>query len=301
MKLKLLFTLGLVVIVSSCSMNFLFLYPYDLSEDSTFQQYDSKNQDTIRLRFTDKHEPVFYYDSGMDLQLGYSIESVNYPNSNEDTLNAWVIRPTGEYNGATLFFLHGNTGNVVLNYILATPFAERGYKVFLLDYSEFGFSQGKAKRKNILIDANSSLDYLLSLDEFKDEKILIYGQSLGGHLASVVGKKNESKIDGIVVEGAFSNHDAIASEKAGFIGRWFVGEKYSAIDSIPLIKKPVLVIHSVGDLTVPFAHGERLYAAASEPKSFYQIDSAHILGPLYYADSIVSRMESMFSEDSEKQ
>lgn len=296
MKLKVLFTLALVIIVSSCSMNFLFLHPYELTEDSTFQQFDSDRQDTIRLKFNNKNEPYFNYDSGMDLQLGYSIESVNYPNSNEDTLNAWVIRPTGEYNGTTLFFIHGNTGHVVLNYQLATPFAERGYKVFLFDYSEFGFSQGKAKRKNVLIDANSSLDYMLSLDEFKDEKILIYGQSLGGHLAPVVGKQNESKIDGVVLEGAFSSHDDIAGETAGFIGRWSIGEKYSAKDSIPLIKKPVLVIHSVGDLTIPYSHGERLFAAATEPKSFYQIDSTHILGPLYYADSIVARMERMFPD-----
>jgi fermentation-respiration switch protein FrsA (DUF1100 family) len=96
------------------------------------------------------------------------------------------------------------------------------------------------------------------------------------------------------LEGAFSSHDDIAGERAGFIGRWFIGEKYSAKDSIPLIKKPVLVIHSIGDRTIPIEHGKRLYAAATEPKSFYQIDSTHILGPLYYADSIVARIERMF-------
>jgi alpha-beta hydrolase superfamily lysophospholipase len=296
MKSKLIFTLGLVIIVSSCSMNFLFLHPHNLNEDSTFQQYNGEKKDTMHLKFANHNEPNFYYESGINTDLGYSIESVNYPNSNKDTLNAWVIRPTGVYNGTTLFFLHGNTGHVVLNYQLATPFAERGFKVFLFDYSEFGFSQGKAKRKNVLIDANSSLDYLLSLDEFKDEKIIIYGQSLGGHLAPVIGKQNESKIDGVVLEGAFSSHDDIAGEKAGFIGKWFVGEKYSAKDSIPLIKKPVLVIHSIGDRTIPIEHGKRLYAAATEPKSFYQIDSTHILGPLYYADSIVARIERMFPD-----
>jgi pimeloyl-ACP methyl ester carboxylesterase len=138
-------------------MNFLFLYPHNLNEDSTFQQYNGEKKDTMHLKFANQNEPNFYYESGINTDLGYSIESVNYPNSNEDTLNAWVIRPTGAYNGTTLFFLHGNTGHVVLNYQLATPFAERGFKVFLFDYSEFGFSQGKAKRKNVLIDANSSL------------------------------------------------------------------------------------------------------------------------------------------------
>ena len=110
-----------------------------------------------------------------------------------------------------------------------------------------------------------------------------------------MGKQNEVKIDGIVLEGAFSCHDDVAASRVGFLGRWFVGEKYSAKDSIPLIKKPVLVIHSISDETIPFKQGKKLFDVATEPKDFYQIDSTHILGPIYYADSIVSRMERLFS------
>jgi fermentation-respiration switch protein FrsA (DUF1100 family) len=31
---------------------------------------------------------------------------------------------------------------------------------------------------------------------------------------------------------------------------------------------PVLITHGTADLTVPFSHGERLFAAANEPKEF---------------------------------
>ena len=172
MNLKPLYLFICALIVSSCSMNFLFLFPRELTKDSTFQQFDSEKEDTLHLKFSDANEPQFYYQNGANVESHYSIESRSYPNSNQDTLNAWILRPTSEYNGTTLFFLHGNFGNVVLNYPLAAPFAERGYKVFIFDYSEFGFSQGKATRKNVLIDANSSLDYMLSLDEFKNEHIL---------------------------------------------------------------------------------------------------------------------------------
>jgi len=274
-------------------MNSLFLFPYELNNDSTFKMYDEEKGDTLNLKFKNK-APEFFYADGSPTDSKYTIENLIYPNANKDSLNAWIIRPKGEYNGTTLFFLHGNAGNLVYQYRLATPFAERGYKVFLFDYSEFGFSQGKATRKNVLIDANSSLDYLLNLEEFKNDQILVYGQSLGGHLATVITKQNQEKVDGMVIEGAFSSHDDIAHHRVPVFGKWFVGERYSAKDSIPLIKKPVLIVHSINDKAIPFEQGRILYDAATEPKEFFEIDSSHLNGPIYYADEIVSRMKRLF-------
>jgi fermentation-respiration switch protein FrsA (DUF1100 family) len=72
-----------------------------------------------------------------------------------------------------------------------------------------------------------------------------------------------------------------------------VKEQYSAKDSIEFIEKPVLIVHSISDRTVKYKLGEKLYKNATDPKEFYSIDSCHICGPLYYADSIVSRMQVM--------
>jgi pimeloyl-ACP methyl ester carboxylesterase len=275
-------------------MNFLFLHPRELAGDSTFKIYDAKQRDSLNLEFTEGREPHFYYSKTGAPEKNYTLENCFYPNANGDSLNAWIFRPTVPFNGTTLFFVHGNAGNVVYNYRLVTPFVERGYKVFLFDYSGFGFSQGKSTRKNVLKDGNSSFEYLLSMEEFKDDNILIYGQSLGGHLATVLAKQNQHNIDGLVIEGAFSSHDDIAADRASFLGRWFVGEFYSAKDSIPLIEKPILVIHSRSDAVIPFEHGKLLYETATEPKAFYEIDSAHVLGPLYFADSIVAKMNRLF-------
>lgn len=294
MKSNYFYLLLVAVILSSCSMNFLFLFPRNLKQDKTFQIYDDEKEDTLNLKFVDQNTPDFYYSKTGKTELEYTIENCYYPNTNGDSLNSWIMRPNAGSNGQTIFFLHGNAGNLVYNYQLAEPFVKRGYKVFLIDYSEFGFSQGKATRKNVLIDANSSLDFLLSLDEFKDEKIIIYGQSYGAHLAVVVGQQNQSKISGIVVEGGFSNHKDVAATRASFLGRLFVAEQYSAIDSIPMLKKPVLFIHSLKDKTVKIKLGRKLYEAANEPKEFYQIDCGHIRGPLFYADSIVAKMERLF-------
>ncbi len=274
-------------------MNGLFLHPFELDETSEFKQYKAEENDTLSLHFDANANPAFAFLGSTEYAPGYSIESVFFEGSKESQLNAWIITPDSASNGTSLFFVHGNAGHVVLNYQLTTPFVERGYKVFLFDYSEFGFSEGKAKRKNVLKDAQMALDYMLTRDEFKGDKIVVYGQSLGGHLASVVGTQKQELIDAMVIEGAFANHKDIASDRVPVLGRIFVAEQYSGTKTLPDFTKPLLVIHSVSDKTIPIEQGKKLYESATAPKSFYEIDSSHILGPFYYADSISYKIQSM--------
>ncbi|MDX2360987.1 MAG: alpha/beta fold hydrolase [Crocinitomicaceae bacterium] len=288
--------LGLIAIVSSCALNGMFLAPYELHKDDIFSGYVEEFEDTLTLSFTEEYNPQIHDSQNNLVGFDYSMESVFFENRRGDSINGWIIKPKEDYNGTTIYFLHGNAGNVAYNYTLAAPFAEVGYQVFLIDYSGFGFSQGKAKRQYVLTDANDGLDYLLSREDLKHDHLLIYGQSLGGHLAGVVATQNQSRIDGVIIEGAFSSHKDIAAEKVPLLGRIFTREMYSAERSLPLMKKPVLIIHSTEDQTVDYNHGEVLYEAATEPKVMYTIDKPHIRGPLFYADSIVKLMENMIQE-----
>lgn len=290
------FTFALIVsilILSSCGMNGLFLHPFELTTESTFKQFDEKKGDTLVLTFDNQANPNFRYQNGDAYTPEFTIESVFFPVADGRKLNAWIIEPTGESNGTSLFFTHGNAGNVVYNYQLTVPFVKLGYKVFLVDYSEFGFSEGEAKRKEVLEDALEAFDYMKGREEFKDQKIVVYGQSLGGHLASVVGTMKQDQIDALVVEGGFNCHKDIAADRVPVLARIFVAEQYSGEDSIVNYTKPLLVIHSINDKVVPYKYGKRLYDAATTEKSFYEIDSAHIRGPLYYTDSIDFRIQRM--------
>ena len=193
----------------------------------------------------------------------------------------------------TLLHFHGNAGCLLSQYQLMTPLLKYGFQVFTFDYSGFGYSEGKATRKNVLIDGNSALTYLKSRDDIKNTKLVIYGQSLGGHLSAVIAQKRQEEIDGLVIEGAFSSHKDISAEVAGFLGRMLVLEKYSAYKSIQTYTKPLLVIHSVEDEVIPFKMGQKIYNNANEPKEFYEINECHICGPRFYADSISVKIENM--------
>ncbi len=280
----------LSLLLSGCAFNKLFLFPFELNEDSTFTQYESDVNDTLRLNFKENATPNFYFEE-REYNPGYTIRNDFFKSGDRD-LNAWIMIPDSS-NGTTLFFLHGNAGNVVYQYQLMEPYLERGYKVFLFDYSEFGFSEGKATRKNVLEDGHSAFQYMKQQEEFQGDNIIVYGQSLGGHLAAVIGTAYQDEIEGVVIEGGFSSHKDIASDRVPVLARIFVREMYSGKKVINELEKPLLVVHSINDKTVPFSNGAEMYRNATEPKSFYAIDSCHICGPLYYADSISFKMQKM--------
>lgn len=268
----------------------MFLFPYELKEDSTFNRFDAEINDTLRLRFNSNADPDFYVE-GQEFTPDYSIRNTFFT-SEDRQLNAWIMTPDSS-NGISLFFLHGNAYHVVYQYQLMEPFLERGFKVFLFDYSEFGFSEGKATRKNVLEDGRSAFQFMKLQEEFQGDKIIVYGQSLGGHLAAVVGTEFQDEIDGVVIEGGFSSHKDIASDRVPILAKIFVREIYSGKKTIPDLKKPLLVVHSIEDAAVPYENGAEMYRNATEPKSFYAIDSCHVCGPLYFADSISARMQNM--------
>ena len=51
-------------------------------------------------------------------------------------------------------------------------------------------------------------------------------------------------------------------------GRWLVRTKFDNLAKIARCAGPVLIAHGTADNIVPFAQGERLFAAANEPKGF---------------------------------
>lgn len=292
MRLISLFAL-VVIVISSCALNKTFLHPWPLQVEDTVSAYVAEADDTLTLGFNDDLSSKITDSKGEAADLSYTIETVFFPNRSGDSLYAWFIQPKENYNGTTIYFLHGNAANLAYQVLFAAPFVNAGYQVFIFDYSGFGFSQGEATRKAVKNDATDGLNYLLSREDIKHDHLLIYGQSLGGHLSVVIANENQDKIDGLVTEGAFSSHKDIAADVVPLLGRIFTREMYSAEKNIKHFKKPILIIHSTEDERIPYIQGERLYELANEPKELYTIDQKHIRGPLFYADSITAKMARM--------
>ncbi len=285
---------GLVVILSSCVFNEQFYAPTKIPATvKRMKMYNRDTKDSTYVFLDENHQPTFKTPAGELKELNYIIESYNFKSISGNKLNGWLLKPRDQKPIANILFLHGNGGCIPTHFMGLVPLVEKGFQVFVFDYSGYGFSDGKPTRKNVLQDANSALDFVKTIPSFSNGKLIVYGQSLGGHLAAVIAAQNQNKLDALVIEGAFSSHKDVAVEMTAGIARPLIKEVYAAKEIIKSYKKPLLVIHSSEDQTIAIKLGKRIYDNANQPKEFYEIKGPHIAAPILYTDSIKEKIMRM--------
>ncbi len=67
--------------------------------------------------------------------------------------------------------------------------------------------------------------------------------------------------------------------------------RYDSRERLADVSSPVLVIHSRQDDIIPFAHGERLFAAARSPKQFIEIAGTHNEGFVFGREAWVRQFD----------
>lgn len=178
----------------------------------------------------------------------------------------------------TLLVLHGNALNISLQpwYGILNSLASLPVNVVAIDYRGFGLSSGVASFSNMKVDAEQALASISS-----DQKVVLYGLSLGSVMALDVADKQNVK--GVILEGGITTLDemvTVVKERNNFGSMVEVDlEKSIQFDNLAVLKglnKPVLVIHGKLDENIPHRMGEELYKAASHPwKEFVSFENGH--------------------------
>ena len=122
-------------------------------------------------------------------KIGLFYEDVYLKTPDQVTLHGWMVKSTRNPSSkTTLLFLHGNAGNVGDRLEKIDMFQNLGLHVFIFDYRGYGVSQGRPTEQGLYADAQTAFDYLRLRPEGGAEKIVVYGESLGGvpavHLAT---------------------------------------------------------------------------------------------------------------------
>jgi pimeloyl-ACP methyl ester carboxylesterase len=291
MKIKIILLLLVSLLLNSCAFNFTFFRPQKLPRGMNIS-YTIGNDTTIVKIDTVTLQPTFFDKKKDTINFDYTIESVIFTSSNGNKLNGWLLKPKNRKIIGTLLHFHGSGANLFYHTRAISPLTKYGFQIFTFDYSGFGYSEGKATRETVLEDAIASFDYIQSREDVKKTKLMLYGQSYGVHLATIIGVKEQDKIDGMILEGGFTSHTDEAVYKVPLLGN-IVKQGVCAKKEIKKFKKPVLIIHSKEDKLVPFYMGENIYKNANEPKEFYEVDKPHLEALQYYSKEISDKIKRM--------
>ncbi|MBN2418182.1 MAG: alpha/beta hydrolase [Deltaproteobacteria bacterium] len=205
-----------------------------------------------------------------------------------EVLHGWFFTVTQDE--PVILFFHGNAGNISHRLDYIERLIRLGFNVFIIDYRGYGKSSGKPSEEGIYIDALCAYDHLVSNEKTRPENIVLLGRSLG--CAAAIETATRRKARALILESGFLSVRHMARHMGIFILiSPFLPENYNNLDKIKNILVPKLIIHGKDDRIVPFAMGEKLFAAADEPKYFYAIEGAghndtYLVGGREYMDII---------------
>ncbi len=212
------------------------------------------------------------YRTPADAPFQWEYEDVYVTVDGEKT-HGWFI-PLEDARGYVLFS-HGNAGNIADRLESIQLLRRLGFSVLAYDYGGYGRSEGRPSEKRVYADVEAMWRYLTETRGIAPEEIVVFGRSLGGAAAAHLAAHTEPAA--VVLESTFTSiPDVVRSiPLLGWVLAPGVRHTLPSIQKVPHIRAPLLIIHSEDDNIIPYAHGRRLYDAATPPKEFLDIQGDH--------------------------
>lgn len=247
---------------------------------------------------------LFYFPDRKDYeaQVGYQIphEDVWINTTDGLRLHGWFLKAQGEAKG-TVVFLHGNAQNLTSHVLYVSWLPKEHYNVLIADYRGYGMSFGSPSRRGVYEDARAMWNYVRTRSDVDPQKLVLFGQSLGGANAlALAGREPLPGLRAVIADSAFSSYGRIGREKIlqipvlGYL-LWPFSPLIVSPGLSPrpghIAPVPLLIIHGDRDSVVPYSHSQRLYADAMAPKFFWTLEGGqHAEAFARYAPVAVPRL-----------
>ena len=209
--------------------------------------------------FTDRiiflPQPSTYQDNDRILKLttkdGEKISAVYLPN------------PQAKF---TILYSHGNAEDLGDIQFVLEDLRNLGFAVFSYDYRGYGTSQGKPTETTTYKDIDAAYNYLTQKLGINPKKIILYGRSVGS--GPSVDLASRKPVGGLILENTFVSTFRVATRIP-----IVPFDKFNNIAKIKKVRSPILIMYGKADRVIPFWHGEKLFAAANNPKQVLVIEN----------------------------
>lgn len=241
---------------------------------------------------------VFYPEIGREMiatpgQAGLPYQDIRLTTGDGLNLHGWYI-PAAQPRG-TVLFLHGNAGNISHRLDSLQMFHRLGYSTLIFDYRGYGNNGGTPTEQGTYRDAWAAWRYLTEQRHIPSCRIVLFGESLGGAVASWLAVRQ--KPAALVIASGFTSVPDLARHFYPFLPvRWLARIRYDTRENLRAVAVPVLIAHSPEDEIVPFEHGRALFAAANPPKRFLELAGGHNDGFIFMRESWVKALGDFLDE-----
>ena len=180
----------------------------------------------------------------------------------------------------TLYF-GGNAANRSYRLLEIEVLGEAGSDVLIFDYRGYGDSQGEPTEEGLARDSRAVWKYATDTLKVEPTRIVLYGESLGGGVATRLAQEccqKKSPPAGLILRSTFNSLTAAASYHFSWVPvRWLLIDRFPSDERIRDVTCPVLQVHGRHDTIVPLSLGQKLFAAAPDesangrPKRFVEL------------------------------
>jgi fermentation-respiration switch protein FrsA (DUF1100 family) len=208
------------------------------------------------------------YPDGFWNPPGLSFEDAWFEAADGTKLHGWYV--PHDQPRAVLLFAHGNAGNISHRYDLLQDLHELGVATLAFDYRGYGRSGGEPNEAGVLADARAARKWLARRAGVRERDIVLMGESLGGGVMVDLAAHDGAR--GLILENTFTSLPDVAAYHYPWLPvRMLMRAQMNSLAKIGGYHGPLLQLHGDADTIIPYEIGQRLFAAANEPKQFVTI------------------------------
>ncbi len=168
----------------------------------------------------------------------------------------------------TLLYSHGNAEDLGHLLPLLEELRAAGFAVLAFDYRGYGLSSDdRPSARGAYADENAAYRYATQTLHIPPAQLIVHGRSVGTGPAVALAAREP--VAGLVVESGFVSAFRVLTYLP-----LLPFDKFPNLRNIRQVRCPVFVIHARHDEVIPFWHGQRLLAAAAEPKYAWWAEGA---------------------------
>ena len=185
--------------------------------------------------------------SNFEYRYPFPFEEVDFDMEDGGQINGIHFRVPNSR--GVVFYFKGNSKSIKGWGKFARDFISKGYDFFLMDYRGFGKSMGKRTEAALFNDGQFVYKWLTT--QYPEDKIIIYGRSLGSGIAARIASWNRPKM--LLLDSPYYSF-LYHIRRYGFWLplKWLLKYKIRTDQFLKKISCPVFILHGDRDRLIPF-------------------------------------------------